>query len=138
MKNVAFQITFDRVVLPQCLKCEWRKNGMKEKIGWKNSKDCPNVIISLAKFGFCSTSHLMSSSLLKAFWIFYFLFFLFTFDSYQQSYLPIARLLFMKITGNHFSINIDFLWLVMWIGVTGLWKNRYKGSKKVCGFYYFL
>jgi len=40
----------------------------------------------------------------------------------------------MKIISNHFSINMDFLWLVMWLRAIGLCKNKYKGSKMFVGF----
>jgi len=38
----------------------------------------------------------------------------------------------MKIISNHFLINMDFLWLVMWLRAIGLCKN--KGSKMFVGF----
>ena len=44
MKNVAFQITFDRVVLPQCLKCKWQKAGMKEKLAGKIQRIAPMLL----------------------------------------------------------------------------------------------
>jgi len=41
MKNVAFQIAFDRVILLQCLKCEWQEAGMKEKLARKIQRIAP-------------------------------------------------------------------------------------------------
>jgi len=37
---------------------------------------------------------------------------------------------------NHFSINMDFVWLVTWSGVKKVLKKRYRGSKNVCGFFF--
>jgi len=35
------QITFDRVILLQCLKCEWQQAGMKEKLARKIQRIVP-------------------------------------------------------------------------------------------------
>jgi len=35
----------------------------------------------------------------------------------------------MKIISNHFSINMDFLWLVMWLGLLGFARIGIKAQK---------
>jgi len=46
MKNVALQIAFGRVILPQCLKCEWQQAEMKEKLAGKIQMIAPMLLFS--------------------------------------------------------------------------------------------
>jgi len=41
MKNVALQIAFDRVILLQCLKCEWQQAETKETLAGKIQRIAP-------------------------------------------------------------------------------------------------
>jgi len=46
MKNAALQIVFGRVILLQCLKCEWQQAEMKETLAGKIQKIAPMLFFS--------------------------------------------------------------------------------------------
>jgi len=70
---------------------------------------------------------------------FSFIFFqFFLFGTFHQLHPFVARLSFMKNHNNHFSIDVDFIWLVTWLGVERVVKKRDAKVKNMCDFIFFV
>ena len=79
-------------------------------------KDCPNIYALITLFHSYLAGKFVSSFLQKAFFL--------QFDLYWQPHSSVARLFSGKIIDNHFSINMDFIWLVTWSGFKRFWRKR--------------
>jgi len=71
-------------------------------------KDCPSIYALMTLFHSYLAGKFVSSFLQKAFFL--------QLDLYWQRHSSVAGLFSGKIIDNHSSIDMDFTWLVTWLG----------------------
>ena len=79
-------------------------------------KDCPSIYALMTLFHSYLANKFVSSFPQKAFFL--------HFDLYWQPHSSVARLFSGNIIDNHSSINMDFIWLVMWSRFKRFWRKR--------------
>jgi len=79
-------------------------------------KDCPSIYVLMTLFHSYLVGKFVSSFPPKAFFL--------QLDLYWQPHSSVAGLFSRKIIDNHFSINMDFTWLVMWSGFKRFGRKR--------------